>query len=340
MRTRATLLVLCLLVLSAGIASGTYPGSNGRIAFVQGPDIFTMNPDGTDVRQLTNLGPDSHASWQSWSPDGRQIVFNEFRPPDFLGQLWIMNADGGNQHLLLAEADFDNERPSFTPDGRSVIFTRCRLDMLDTCALFQIQTDGTGLRPVTQFELGIMDLSAQYSPAEGSVAFIGVARGGIICAIYLTSGSTSELRRITPAPLSARQPDWSPDGRRIAFSTHCSNPQNEEIWLVNSEGNELRRLTMNGGDYLAGPHDFHPSWSPQGDAIVFERVAPDFSSADIVVMKPDGSDSKSVFVLKASRGAHTLDAKQVHGWGKHIGKRHLKEIEEGGALPRWGPVPR
>jgi Tol biopolymer transport system component len=339
MRTRATLLVLYLLVLSAGNANGTYPGSNGRIAFVQGPDIFTMNPDGTDVRQLTNLGPDSGAFWQSWSPDGRQIVFNEFRPPDFLGQLWIMNADGGNQHLLLAEADFHNERPSFTPDGRSVIFTRCRLDMLDTCALFQIQTDGTGLRPVTQFELGIVDRSAQYSPADGSIAFIGMARGGIICAIYLTSSSASDLRRITPAPLSARQPDWSPDGRKIVFSTHCSNPQNEEIWLVNSEGNELRRLTVNGDDYLAGPHDFHPSWSPQGDAIVFERDAPDFSGTDIFVMKQDGSDSKKVFVVKTPARVHLLHAKQMHGQGKQIGKR-LTEIEQGGALPRWGPAPR
>src|SRR6202035_1329275 len=87
-------------------ASASFPGKNGRIAFVLGPDIYTMNPNGDDVRQLTNLGPDSSAFWESWSPNGKQIVFNEYRPPDFLGQLWLMNADGSNQHVLLADTDF------------------------------------------------------------------------------------------------------------------------------------------------------------------------------------------------------------------------------------------
>src|SRR5262249_3567645 len=107
-------------------AQATFPGKNGRIVFVQGPDIYTMNPDGSDVKQLTNLGPYNGAFWESWSPDGKQIVFNEYRSPDFLGQLWLMNAYGSNQRLLLDDTDFDDEIPSFTPDGTSVVFTRCR----------------------------------------------------------------------------------------------------------------------------------------------------------------------------------------------------------------------
>src|SRR5215471_20705551 len=133
-------------------ASATFPGKNGRIAFVVGPDIYTMNPDGSDVRQLTDLGPDNRAFWESWSPDGKQIVFNEYRSPDFLGQLWLMNSDGSNQRLLLADTDFDDERPSFTPDGRSVIFSRCRLD-IEACALFQIEVTDGSIRDITNFDL-------------------------------------------------------------------------------------------------------------------------------------------------------------------------------------------
>src|SRR5690348_32196 len=99
MHARATLLALTLiafLTLVVGQANATFPGKNGRIAFVQWPDIFTMNPDGTDVKQLTNVGPDSWAFWQSWSPDGKQIAFSKVGPPDFLGQIWLMNADGSN----------------------------------------------------------------------------------------------------------------------------------------------------------------------------------------------------------------------------------------------------
>ena len=55
--------------------------------------------------------------------------------------------------------------------------------------------------------------------------------------------------------------------------------------MVNTKGESLVRLTKNGDDYFSGPHDFHPSWSPQGDAIVFERDAPDFSSSGIFIVK-------------------------------------------------------
>lgn len=114
------------------------PRQEWRIAFVVGPDIYTMNPDGSDVKQLTNLGPDDGSFWESWSPDGKLIVFNVYRSPAFLGELWLMNPDGSNQRLVLDDTDFDDEIPSFTPDGTSVVFTRCRLD-IEACALFQIK---------------------------------------------------------------------------------------------------------------------------------------------------------------------------------------------------------
>src|SRR5689334_13255195 len=84
---------VAILLATTIPASATYPGKNGRIAFIAGPDVYTMNPDGSGVKQLTNLDPDNSASFESWSPDGKQIVFNEYRAPDFRGQLWLMNAD-------------------------------------------------------------------------------------------------------------------------------------------------------------------------------------------------------------------------------------------------------
>jgi len=338
MKSRITFLALSLvasLILLTGRASATFPGKNGRIAFVQWPDIFTMNPDGSDVRQLTNLGPDSGAYWQSWSPNGKQIVFTEFRPPDFLGQLWLMNADGSNQHLLLAEPDFRSERPSFTPDGNSVIFTRCRLDLPDTCALYEIKVSGGNPTAVTNFELGISDLDGKYSPS-GSLAFTSVARDGIHCAIYLGGDSPSGPSAITPAALWAQAADWSPDGQKLAFSTHNCNPQNQEIWVVNADGKALNRLTKNGDDYFAGPHDFTPSWSPQGDAIVFERDAPDFSNFSIVIMKADGSSSKKLFTLRPSLRTNSSLDNSIRGSGNTGAKRRLKVIKEGGGLPQWG----
>jgi len=147
----------------------------------------------------------------------------------------------------------------------------------------------------------------------------------------------SHVRSLTPAPISARQPDWSPDGNRIAFSTHCGKPQNEEIWTVNPKENSLVRLTKNGSDYFSGPHDFHPSWSPQGDAIVFERDAPDLSSSGIFIMKSDGSGGKEVLALGSSARKSILPRQRNRTFDRRTA-RQLKQIEDGGAMPQWGPA--
>jgi Tol biopolymer transport system component len=327
--------LLGILIGTAIPASATYPGRNGRIAFLAGPDVYTMNPDGTDVKQLTNLGPDNGASWESWSPDGKQIVFNEYRAPDYRGEVWLMNADGSNQHMLLADSDFSDERPSFSPDGSSVVFSRCRLD-IEACAIYELGVAGGIPTAKTNVELGIQDYSPQYS-TSGSLSFTSVSRGGIICAIYLATRDTEGLQRLTPAPLSARQPDWSPLGDQIAVSSHCGNQQNEELWLIDIDRNEVRQLTNNGRDYFAGPHDFHPSWSPQADAIVFERHAPDLSSSAIYIMNVDGTSSRKLLTVpKSSRFDHSR-ANQIQSRMRSvIAKRNLTQIETGGALPQWG----
>jgi Tol biopolymer transport system component len=330
------LLAIVALVMTTTISvHAAFPGRNGRIAFIAGPDVYTMNPDGSDIKQLTNLGPDNGASWESWSPDGKQIVFNEYRAPDYRGQIWLMNADGSNQHLVLADQDFSDDRPSFTPDGSSVVFSRCLPDP-GGCGVYQIGLAGGAPTAITNIELGINDVSPHYS-TSGNLAFTGVARRGIICAIYLKSRNDENVRQLTPPALTTRQPDWSPDGNRIAVSSHFGTPQNEEIWVVDVDRNQLRQLTDNGNDYFAFPHDYHPSWSPQGDAIVFERDAPDFSSSAIYIVKHDGSGSRKLLTLP-----HLPHAKYSHGdqiqsrLKSDISNRNLTQIETGGALPQWG----
>jgi hypothetical protein len=103
---------ICAGIVLSGSAIAQFEGEfDSRIAFIQGPDIFSMKPDGSDVHQLTNLGTNAAAFWENWSPDGRQLVFSEY--PNGPGQLWLMNAGGSNQHVLLSEPDFDNNAPYF-----------------------------------------------------------------------------------------------------------------------------------------------------------------------------------------------------------------------------------
>lgn len=348
--TRALVVAITMVavLMMAAPAHATFPGKNGRIAFIFGPDIYTMNPDGSDVRQLTNLGPDGSAFWESWSHDGKLIVFCKFSPPDrFLnGQLWIMNADGSNQHLLLAESSFTEMRPSFSPDGKTVVFSRGYDINPDAgrpfiVQLYRINVDGTGLTQITSHTaLGVHDYGPKYSPGGNTIVFQGDDRGGILGAAWLIGADGGRARQVTPSAISGRRPDWSPDGKKIAFQTHCCNPQNETIAVINVDGTGVRELTHNGSDYFAGPHDFDPSWSPQGDAIVFERDAPDFSITSIFVVPVDGSGPTQVMALPASK----VHVDQSRGTKRDITRdrnsgNHLHDIEDGGALPRWGPAP-
>lgn len=332
----AILAIAALLTVLTQPAHATFPGKNGRIAFIQGPDVYSMNSDGSDIRQLTNLGPDSFAFWEFWSPDGKQLVFSVFNAPNFLGQLWLMNADGSNQHLLLAEDNFDEESPSFTPDGKSVVFTRCRTDV-EACSLYQINLTGGTLSAVTPFRLGIQDFVPEFSADGAALAFVSFGRESLVAAIYRVNADGSGLERLTPPFLAAHTPNWSPDSKKIAFTSYCCNLQNEEIWTIKSDASDLSRSTKNGNEYFAGPHDFSPSWSPQGDAIVFERDSPDFSSFGIFVMKTDGSGLRQMLVVPRSAGGTALwRRKAMARAGNHSKKHPFEKIQESGGLPRWG----
>jgi TolB protein len=149
-------------------AEGTLSADGKRIVFTSlkdgDLDLYTMNVDGTGMKRLTTtVGYDGGAFF---SPDGTKIVYRAWHPTDtaltnyrsLLAQrlvrpnrmeLWVMNADGSNQHQItnLGGANFG---PFFTPDGRRIIFssnyTSPRSSNFD---LYLVNLDGSGLEQIT-----------------------------------------------------------------------------------------------------------------------------------------------------------------------------------------------
>jgi Tol biopolymer transport system component len=336
-------LVGLLSLLVAIPASATFPGKNGRIAFIQDGEVFTMNPDGSGVAQLTHLTPDNSASWESWSPDGKQIVFSEFPSPDFSGQLWVMNADGRNPRLLLAETGVTEVRASFSPDGQSIIFSRGRNFNPDNgnpfvVEMYRINLDGSGLTALTRHEvLGLHDYGPKYSPDGQTITFQCDDRNGVMAAVFSSNTDGRNIRQVTPSAISARRPDWSPDGKRIAFQTHCCNPENPTIAVINRDGSGLLELTRNDGDFATGAHDANPSWSPEGDAIVFERQMGD--SIEIFEVRVNGEHTGQAFMLHVSKSAPNQLTHIKGSRERNRQRSRLREIEQGGMLARWGAAP-
>jgi TolB protein len=255
----ANFTIIAALLFASLPAHATFPGKNGRIAFIQDGEVFTMSPDGSHIKQLTHLGPDNSASWPAWSADGKQIVFNEFPPPNGKPEIWVMNADGRDAHLVFSERRFDENRPSFSPDGSKVVFGRCKrfVGDGDTCAIHTVNVDGTGLTAIVPFRLDDTQRNPMYSPDGKTIAFIisPDAHEGFQGVTYLVDADGSNLRRITESAPCLIRPDWSPDGTKITTFAHLCNPQNETIAVMNADGSGVHYLTHNGTKYFEGPRD-------------------------------------------------------------------------------------
>ena len=85
---------------------------------------------------------------------------------------------------------------------------------------------------------------------------------------------------LTPNFKVAEEPQWSPDGKQIAFMS-LENPGNEEIYVLKADGSNLKNLTKN----LV--KDRSPIWSPNGDKIAF--LSGRDGNPEVYVMNADGS---------------------------------------------------
>jgi dipeptidyl aminopeptidase/acylaminoacyl peptidase len=151
--------LLAALALVAGLllgapATATYPGPNGRIVFddFNTGQLYSVNPDGTSLRQLTDLPEGSFAFQPDWAPDGRRIAFASNLGGDF--RLYTINRDGSDRRLVFDDQPgYGDVFPGYTPDGRRLVFQRCLPDD-GVCAIYTVRLDGGGLRALTQFTPG------------------------------------------------------------------------------------------------------------------------------------------------------------------------------------------
>jgi Tol biopolymer transport system component len=296
---------LVTLAALSGSARATYPrATSGRLAFAikDGSgvsNIYSVEPDGDGLVRLTNstafdLCPD-------YSRDGRLITFCSNRSGSF--QIWAMNADGSNAHIVTNGNHFIF--PDYSPDASVIVFSGTASATDVNQNVYVINTDGTGLKQLTT---GVGNNQyPTYSPNGRRIAFISDRTG--VEQVWVMNADGSQQTQISHSGVRQDQvPDWSPDGHKIAFAQ--GNIGSGRIWVMNADGSNPMQLTSGPGD------DFGTAWSPDGQRIAFVR---DFANGDrsVWTMNADGSDQQRLLPIPLTEYVPTWARSTDNGNGNH-----------------------
>jgi len=191
--------------------------------------IYSAKPDGSGRKCLT--------PWRAYnaegtvSPDGKTVVFTSDKDGDL--ELYAMDPDGGNVRRLTRTEGYDGGA-FFSPDSRRIVFR--------------------GYHPTDPKELDDYRRLLKQHLVRPSVM-----------EIFVMDADGGNVRQVTQNGAANFCPFFTPDGKRIVFSSNLGDPARREfdIYLVDVDGTNLTRVT-----YAPG-FDGFPMFSPDGTKLVF-----------------------------------------------------------------------
>ncbi len=264
---------------AASSASGLAWSPDGRtLAFVAGTAIWAMDANGGDLSRLVvahDAGgqPSGWLSSPTWAPDGRRIAFTA--GGRYYRDIWVMGADGSDPQRLAVTKGYNETEIDWDPRGGRIAFSGAGW----VTEVWLLNTNGSSLRSLTWDSRwregywwweGLPSWSPDGSRIVFTPAILDTQRtpiGRSYEIAVMDDGGGSRVR-LTQNTVADWEPDWSPDGNRIAFvratvveSRHWNKPEpkphpSSEIYVMNADGTGVTRLTDN---RIA---DTSPAWQP------------------------------------------------------------------------------
>jgi Tol biopolymer transport system component len=207
-------------------------------------DIFTTNRDGSDIKQLTTaMGYDAEGAY---SPDGKLIVFASNRrlyandltdaekekaevDPSYFCDLYIMNSDGSDMHLLTDAPGYDGG-PFFTPDGKRVVWRRFSEDG-HSADVYTMNIDGTDEKRITEFEA--LSWAPYFHPSNEYILFATNKQGYANFEIYMVDAEgLKEPVRVTYTDGFDGLPVFMPDGKKMVWTSTRTTNKEAQLFIA------------------------------------------------------------------------------------------------------------
>jgi Tol biopolymer transport system component len=242
-------------------------------------DVFAIRSDGGGLRRLTETGD---AGRPILSPDGEKLLFMRLEHParqPFTSGLWLMDADGGGERRLLQVREGWLDIPgSWSPDGETIAFTRCRWvppgprgRVANTCTVATVSRSGSDVGQLVE-----RARAPVYSPAGDRIAFVtdrdqngthalGSDEEGYANELYVMDADGGSPERLTSTgQLDERAASWSPDGERIAYARGGPARFIEQLMVVDADGGCAARIAGDASVFDARrSRDYgQPAWGP------------------------------------------------------------------------------
>ena len=244
--------ILVLLIATVSLLAPA-PSGGGTVApelaFARAGNVWTIGADGKRARLLIR-----GAYSPAWSPDGSRLAFVSRRSGD--EEIYVARADGSGVTRLTRSPGPDLS-PAWSSDGRRLAFSR-------KAEIWTMNANGSSQRPLVR---KAKVWHEHYSPtwhgsrivySSNRVSFFNAELFAVPAKrLTFTKGSDGVLG-------DDGMPDFSPDGRRIAFTSN--RDRQGEIYVINADGSGQKRLTRRPGD------DWAPDFSPSGAQIAFTQL--------------------------------------------------------------------
>ncbi len=202
-----------------------------------------------------------HHAFPVFSPNAVTIAFQSDRPGK--NEIYTVSSDGANLKRLTTTV-LGAQLPAWSPNGYNIAY-------MGDGGIHKVNSDGSDDRQLTNHA---EDYKPVWSPRGDRILFV-LRRDGN-SEVYVMNEDGTGQQNLTLNSASDDSPSWSPDASQIAFVSERNQEFNDdgsvkqprrEIYVVNSDGSTLRRLTTDAYVFAVG-------WSPDASMIIYDERSP------------------------------------------------------------------